>query len=245
MRSNWLFVLPLVSLLIGGCFAQSNEKVLIGGEEIAVLDAKSTFFHESIKARLQALDTTLSPKHLLAYTYFVQQTAPFNPAELDVKAEKMYQLNETGNYTEALEKGRELRAISPNNITALKEMGYAFKRLGQTDSVQIYFVLMVKAIEGAKLSGDGGANAPYVLNHSFELTSLIEATYGLHAQKAAVFKNSEDRVVVLSIVRSPKIGTFALLNHWSKYLKKGEYTEGDFPFEDPEKQLREAFEKKH
>lgn len=226
MKNN-LFIIVLVCFL-SGCSAQSEGKVYIEGKEVLIFDPGSEFFHESIKKRLAVLDTTLTAKHVLAYTHYVQQTAPFDPKELDLKAAKMYEMNEKGQYQKALETGRELLSFSPNNITALKEMGYAFKRLGHADSVQIYFNLMVKAIEGAKLSGDGGIESPYILNNSFELTSLIEATTKLYAEKSAVWKDSKGRILVLGMVKSPRMGHFALLNHWSKYLKKGEYLEGDF-----------------
>jgi hypothetical protein len=229
-------------LLVQGCSAQNQEKVLINGKDIPIFDATNEFFHDSIKKRLVKADTTLTPEHMLAYTYYIQQTAPFNPKDLDEKAESMYQLNEKGEYQDALRKGYEILVDSPNNITALKEMGYAFKRLGQNDSVQIYFVLMVKAIEGAKLSGDGGAKSPYVLNNWFELRSLIEATTGLYASGKYVYKDKDDRIVGFAVVESPKMGRFGLLDHWSKYLKKGEYLEGALPGEgDMEKQLREEF----
>ena len=226
MKNNLLIILLICFL--SGCCGQTTKKVLISGDEVLIFDPGSEFFHESIQKRLSALDTTLTPKHLLAYTHYIQQTAPFDPKELDIQAIKMYEMNEKGQYQKALEKGRELLTFSPNNITALKEMGYAFKRLNQADSVQIYFALMIKAVEGAKLSGDGGIESPYILNNSFELTSLIEATTRLYAEKSGVLKDSKGRIMVLGMVKSPRMGYFALLNHWSKYLKKGEYVEGDF-----------------
>lgn len=229
-------------LLVQGCSAQNQKKVFINGKDIPIFDATNEFFHDSIKKRLVKADTTLTPEHMLAYTYYVQQTAPFNPKDLDEKAEKMYEWNEEGKFQQAVMIGREILRDSPNNITALKELGYAFKRLGQADSVRVYFSLMVKAIEGAKLSGDGGAEKPYVLNNWFELRSLIEATTGLYAAQKVIFKDRKDRILGFAVVESPKMGRFGLLDHWSKYLKKGEYLEGALPGEeDMEKQLREEF----
>ena len=238
---NYLSI-SLLILTINGCFAQDKQKILIDGKEVPIFDSGSEFFHENIQTRLAAFDTTLTAKHLLAYTYFVQQTAPFNPAHLDDKASKMYEWNEKGKFQQALEMGREILSDSPNNITAFKEMAFAFNRLEQSDSVKIYFALMITAIEGAKLSGDGGAEKPYVLNNWFELRSLIEATTGLYAAQKVIFKDRKDRILGFAIVESPKMGRFGLLDHWSKYLKKGEYLEGALPGEeDMEKQLREEF----
>lgn len=238
---NYLSI-SLLILTINGCSAQDKQKILIDGKEVPIFDSGSEFFHENIQTRLAALDTTLTPKHLLAYTYYVQQTAPFNPSDLDDKASKMYEWNEKGKFPQALEMGREILSDSPNNITAFKEMAFAFKRLEQSDSMNIYFALMIKAIEGAKLSGDGGAKSPYVLNNWFELRSLIEATTGLYASGKYVYKDKEDRIIGFAVVKSPKMGRFGLLNHWSKYLKEGEYFEGALPGEeDIEKQLREEF----
>lgn len=215
-----------VSLLAVGC--QSQNMVVIQGKKIPIFDSSSEYFHDSIKARLNKMDTTLLPLHFLAYTHFIQRTASFNPQVLDDKASEMYEANEQGDYEKALEKGREILKDSPNNITALKEIGYAYKKLGKMDSVQIYFTLMVKAIEGAKLSGDGGVDSPYVLTNWFELRSLIEATSGLYASKKALFKDSKGRLIGLAMVESPKMGRFGVFNHWMNYLKPGDYQEGDF-----------------
>jgi|GEM_PF-5996292 len=242
---NYLLV-ALMGFVITSCIAQDGKKVLIDGKEVPIFDTKSEFFHDSIRKRLVAFDTTLSPKYFLAYTHYVQLLAPFNPSDLDLMAKKIYKLNEDKKYRDAVAKCRELLAISPNNITAFKEMGFAFKRLGKQDTVQICFTLMVKAIEGAKLSGDGDIKSPYVLNNSFELTSLIEATTGLYVDKSPVIKDSKGRILVLGIVQSPRMGRFALINHWSKYLKEGEFVaeeDLDKQEEENEKIMKEEIER--
>lgn len=241
---HYLIILCLTGFLFA-CSAQ-DKKILVQGKEVPVFDSGSEFFHEKIKTRLTAFDTTLTPKQVLSYTIYVQQTAPFNPSDLDLKAKKIYQFNEENQYRKALKACRELLAISPNNITAFKEMGFAFNRLGEEDSVQICFALMVKAIKGAELSGDGDMKTPYVLNNSFELTSLIEATTGLYAGKSAVMKDSKGRMLVLGVVESPRMGRFGLIDHWSKYLKKGDYvTEEDLDKQEAEdqKMIEEEFKR--
>lgn len=242
---NYLVIIFL-GFVINSCIAQNDEKLLIKGKEVSVFDSGSEFFYETIKTRLIALDTTLTPKHLLAYTWYIQKTASFNPSDLDLKAKNIYKLNEEKQYRDAVMKCRELLAISPNNITGFKEMGFAYKRLGKEDSVQICFTLMVKAIEGAKLSGDGDVKSPYVLNNSFELISLIEATTGLYADKSLVIKDSNGRILVLGIVQSPRMGRFALIDHWSKYLKDGEFVTDedlDKQEEEDEKMIKEEIER--
>ncbi|MGV3611522.1 MAG: DUF4919 domain-containing protein [Fluviicola sp.] len=230
-------IIVFLSSILFACSAQTNQKVLIAGKEVPIFETGSEFFHEKIRERLIAFDTTLTPKHMLSYTHYVQQTAPFNPSELDILAKKIYKLNEEKNYQKALEKCRELLAVSPNNITGFKEMSFAFNRTGEEDSVKIFFTLMVKAIEGAKLSGNGDMESPLVLNNSFELTSLIEASTGLYADKSAVIKDSKDRILVLAMVQSPRMGRVTLINHWSKFLKKGEYlTEEDMEKQEAEDQ---------
>ncbi|MDF3025957.1 MAG: hypothetical protein K0S23_264 [Fluviicola sp.] len=239
-----LVILFLTAFLVA-CSAQ-DKKVLIEGKEVPIFDADSEFFHEKVRSRLAAFDTTLTPKHMLSYTHYVQLSAPFNPSDLDLKAKKVYKLNEEKQYRDALEKCRELLMISPNNITGFKEMGFAFKKLGEEDSVQICFTLMVKAIEGAKLSGNGDIKSPYVLNNSFELTSLIEATTGLYVDKSPVIKDSKGRILVLGFVQSPRMGRFALINHWFTYLKEGEFvTEEnlDKQQEEEEKMMKEEIER--
>lgn len=129
----------------------------------------------------------------------------------------MYHFNEKENYSKAIEVGWEIRKQSPNNITALKEMSLAFKGLNQVDSMQMYFTLMVKMIEAVKLSGDGGVQAPYVLNNSFELISIIEAIYGLYPHQGGTYIDREGQIKTFR--KTGCIGYFAVLNQLRPYIR--------------------------
>lgn len=181
-----------------------------------------------VRKRLEKLDTTLTFDEIMSQTVAFQEAADYNPSQLDKMAKKMYKLNETGKYREALQTGKKILTISPNNITALKECSFAYSRLNVEDSAKLYFNMMVRCIEAVKSSAKGDYDSPYSLNNSFELTSIIEATYGLYPDASVVIKDSKDRIILFQ--KAGRIAVcFAQLDHWSGYLKKGEYVEGDFP----------------
>lgn len=192
---------------------------------IDVNDKTSNFYHDSVRCRLQKLDSTLTPIEILSYTYYVQQNDLFNPGDLDKKAKKIYQLNEGKKYSKAIRLGHDMLSVSPNNITAFKELAYAYSSLNKKDSSELYFTLMVKSIEAVKLYGNGSYDSPYLLNNSFELVSIFEAQYGLYPTNSGVLKDSKGHIRTFKKVGD--IGKFGLLNHWEPYLKSGQFVEGD------------------
>lgn len=188
-----------------------------------------------IRKRLEMLDTTLTSEEILSQTIAFQKAAAYNPGRLDKMAKKMYKYNESGKYKNALLTGKKILKVTPNNITALKECSFAFSRLQQKDSTKLYFTMMVKCIEAAQSSGDGSYISPYLLNNSFELTSIMEASYRLYPKTSAILKDSKNRIVVFDKIGD--IALFAQLDHWAGYLKKGEYIEVDLP--GPDEQQKE------
>lgn len=204
---------------------QEIEILKINNTNVDVSDPSSHFYHDSIRFRLQQKDTTLTPLEILSYTWFVQHSDIFNPNEIDKKAKKVYRYNEKKKYRNAIHLAHRILNVSPNNITAFKEISLAYSKLNQKDSSKIYFVMMVKSIEAANLYGNGTYNNPILLNNSFELTSIFEAQFRLFPRNKGVIKDSKNQIRILN--KSGCITIFGLINHWNKYLKSNQYVTED------------------
>lgn len=228
MMNKIIIALLFSHLILHSC--GQDDKLYINNTIVDVNDKTSNFYYDSIKHRLKQSDSTLTPIEILSYTWYVQQNDLFNPSVIDKEAEKLYQLNEAQKYTKAIRLANDILSASPNNITAFKELAYAYSKLNKKDSSELYFTLMVKSIKAAKLYGNGSYDSPYLLNNSFELVSIFEAQYGLYPENSGVLKDSKGQIRTFK--KTGDIGKFCLLNHWEKYLKSGQFVEGDLSMED-------------
>lgn len=180
---------------------------------------------DSIWERLQLLDTTLTANELVPLMEYVQKNAKVNPNKLDKLARKLYRQNEKEKHKAAIKTAGKLLALSPNNVTGLKEMAYALHKLGDENSAAAYFRLMTTSINAVLLTGEGSYSSPVLVNNSFELYSIIEASYRLSANQSGVLKST--RGEIRAFYKAGSISLFGYIQHWEPFLKRGQFTRGD------------------
>ena len=132
----------------------------------------------------------------------------------------IHQLYEEKKYTEAIELAKAILIQSPNNLTGHKEIGYAYKHIGNTDLANKHFRMMVKIIKSILKYSNGSLKNPYILNNFFEGKSLYEADFGCFPDTSLVLTTDKR---LLGTYKCFHINTLADLTHWLPLLKKGDY----------------------
>ncbi|MCT2407779.1 DUF4919 domain-containing protein [Chryseobacterium antibioticum] len=181
----------------------------------------SIYYFKNIEAQIAKLDTLLTEEQIISLTKYKIHTNAIHPKYLDSLANKAYQLNENKNYSEAIETAKKILIQSPNNITAHKELSYAYKRLDQNNASQLHFSMMVKIINSVLKYGDGSRQAPYILNNFFEGLSVYEAKFGCFPKKVTLLLTTEKKL--LGGYDCFHIMRFSDLTHWLPSLEKEDY----------------------
>jgi len=180
----------------------------------------SIYYFKSIEERITKFDTLISDEQLISLTKYKIYSNTINPTYLDSLATKVYKLNEDKKYTEAIELAKAILIHSPNNLTGHKEIGYAYKHIGNTDLANKHFMMMVKIIKSILKYSNGSLKNPYILNNFFEGKSLYEADFGCFPETTLVLTNDKR---LLGTFRCFHINTLADLTHWLPRLKKEDY----------------------
>ncbi|MDN5397049.1 MAG: DUF4919 domain-containing protein [Chryseobacterium sp.] len=185
-------------------------------------DKNSIYYFKNIETQIAKLDTLLSEEQIISLTQYKIYTNAIHPKDLDSLANKAYQLNEKKNYSEAIETAKKILIQSPNNITAHKEMAYAYKRLDQNDLSKLHFSMMLKIINSVLKYGDGSRQTPYILNNFFEGLSIYEAKFGCFPKKVTLLLTTEKKL--LGGYDCFHIMRFSDLTHWLPSLEEEDYT---------------------
>ena len=180
----------------------------------------SVYYFKSIEERITKFDTLISEEQLISLTKYKIHSNTINPTFLDSLATKVYKLNEEKKYTEAIELAKAILIQSPNNLTGHKEIGYAYKHIGNTDLANKHFMMMVKIIKSILKYSNGSLKNPYILNNFFEGKSLYEADFGCFPDTSLVLTTDKR---LLGTYKCFHINTLADLTHWLPLLKKGDY----------------------
>lgn len=193
----------------------------------ASTDVKSQYYYKLVEAKLKRLDTTVTAEQLVSYTRHKVITTKLDPGKLDDLATKLYQLNEEKKYKQAIVKGVELLAISPNNITGHKELSLAYKKLGNDSLSQLHFAMMVKIVTSVFKYGDGRYEHPFLINNFFEGLSIYEAAFRCKPNKTVVMLDKRQRILGAyngySSAMDEILIRYSELSHWKPLLKEGDY----------------------
>lgn len=115
----------------------------------------SLYYYKSLLRRFQANDITLADFEVLALLIGFTSSEHFNPYHHLTTERAIYQLNGEGKFKQALTKCNKLLAEVPLSQQALIEKAYAFHKLGQADSSEIYNWRFGKIMDAMEYSGDG------------------------------------------------------------------------------------------
>ncbi|MBB6372469.1 DUF4919 domain-containing protein [Chryseobacterium shigense] len=184
-------------------------------------DKNSVYYFKNIEAQIAKLDTLVSAEQMISLTRYKIQTGTINPAYLDSLAGKAYKFNEDKQYSEAIETAKKILIQSPNNITAHKEMSYAYKRLGDNNLSGLHFSMMVKIIKSVLKYGDGSRKSPYILNNFFEGLSIYEAKFDCFPKKVRLILTTEKKL--LGGYDCFHIMRFSDMTHWLPSLSPEDY----------------------
>ncbi|KFF01682.1 DUF4919 domain-containing protein [Chryseobacterium luteum] len=185
------------------------------------MDKNSIYYFKNIEEQIAKLDTLLSGEQIISLTKYKIHTKAIHPAYLDSLANKAYLLNENKNYRAAIEVSEKILTRSPNNITAHKEMAYAYKRLDDPKRSNLHFSMMVKIIKSVFKYGDGSRQSPYILNNFFEGLSIYEAMYSCFPKKVTLILTTDKNL--LGGYDCFHIMRFSNLNHWLPSLSEEDY----------------------
>ena len=183
-------------------------------------DKNSKYYYRTIESKLNDIDFNISSEEIIAYTKY-KNSLEFNPFKIDSIATAIYKLNENSKFEDAIKLCSQLKSISPNNITLHKELSFAYKKIGETEMSNKHFEMMKKIIIAVEKYSDGCRINPYILNNCFEGKSFYEAKFSLFPSKTRFILTKSKKIIfgydTYHIMR------FTDLNHYKKYLKKGEY----------------------
>ena len=184
------------------------------------IDKNSKYYYKTVEKKLNDVDLNISDEEIIAYTKY-RNSSQFDPFKIDDIAYSIYKLNENSKFEEVIKLCDQLKSVSPNNITLFKELSFAYKKLGKTEISNKYFEMMKKIISAVEKYSDGCRINPYILNNSFEGKSLYEAKFSLFPSKTRFILTKTKKMIygydIYQIMR------FADLDHYKKYLKKGDY----------------------
>lgn len=118
-------------------------------------DSASPLSYSKLLPKFLAKDTSMHGYQMLALLIGFTDQEAYNPYE-DIETEKsIFDLNEAGNYEDALDQSAAYIKKHPLSLRILKERSFAFYQQKQQDSADYYMDLVDKIMEGMAFSGKG------------------------------------------------------------------------------------------
>jgi hypothetical protein len=118
-------------------------------------DKESPLFYQKLIIRFLDRDTSLSNMETLALMIGYTEDTHYKPFE-DMEPEKeVFDLNEEGNYEDAIKKARIYLQTHPLSLRVLKEASYAYHQTQKQDSADYYMDLVDKIMNAMIYSGNG------------------------------------------------------------------------------------------
>jgi hypothetical protein len=118
-------------------------------------DRSSPLFYQKLLIRFLDNDTTLSNAETLALMIGFTEDPHYKPFE-DMDGEKeVFDLNDEGNFDDALVKGKTYLQKHPLSLRVLKEVSYTYHSLKKEDSANFYMDLVDRVMNAMTYSGNG------------------------------------------------------------------------------------------
>ena len=230
----------ILFLLVNISFAQKTnsiknskkkiEKTIIPKFEIPLSESSninSVYFYKNVEDKLTKLDTTITSEQIISLTKYKISEKVIKPKYLDSLFNVIYKLNEEKKYVEAIEIGKIILNQSPNNISAIKELGLAYRKIGNENLGNSYFAMLVKIVKSVFKYGDGTFEFPYLLNNFSEGISIYEAAFRCKPNKSVIMLDKKKRLLGAYNGYSSSLDEIIIryseLSHWKSELNKNEY----------------------
>jgi len=128
--------------------------------KLIVTDKKSKYFYQNL------LDKFMNDKSLNEYeTYLLligfTQTDDYNPYNYN-DLDNLYEIANSGEYVDAINKGKELLKTNPLNPTLSQELMYCYRKTGNTKMAVKYKNRIQQVFNAMIYTGDGTCEKPYV-----------------------------------------------------------------------------------
>ena len=191
------------------------------------LDSNSIFYYKKIEQKFIENDTNITAEQVLSLTKYYVFTKKQNLLLLDSLSTKIYKLNESKQYEEAITISMLLLNICPNNLTGHKEIALAYKKTGNDSLSQKHFQVMVKLLGSIFKYGDGHYDYPFIINNFFEGISIYESAFRTRPSKTALMLSKNQRLLGSYYAYSSAVDNYLIrysdLTHWKSNLKKSDY----------------------
>ena len=125
--------------------------------------SNSQYNYDHLLRRFLINDTTLTNYELLALQIGHTKTADYKPYN-DIEIERaIYDLNASRKNRAALELSNSLQRRNPLSLMMNLEKSYAFHKLGESDSAEVYYERYLQLVHSNLWSGNGDSKPYFVL----------------------------------------------------------------------------------
>lgn len=129
-------------------------------------DPKDALYYPSQLERFQGLDTTITDFEVICLLIGFTADPEFHPYKDLIMGAWLNRLNEGGQYAEVLEKGLKILQTHPLDVSVLREVSFAYRKLGEVDKADEYAFMAAKILSAMASSGSGrnAEDAIFALN---------------------------------------------------------------------------------
>lgn len=206
------------------------EKRILPRFEISLsesLNNNSIYYFKTVQQKLNKLDSTVTAEQIISLTKFYISEEKINPTYLDSLSNKAYKQNEEKKFLDAIITAKLILNHSPNNIAGHKEMGLAYKQLGNDNLADMHLLIMKKIIDAVFKYSDGTYEYPFIVNNFFEGFSIYEAVYRCRPKKVVLMLDKKSRLLGAYNGYSASYDEIFIkytdLSHWKSRLKPDDY----------------------
>jgi hypothetical protein len=118
-------------------------------------DSTDLLYYDKLLTRFELSDSTITDYEVLALLIGFTDNEYFKPYSYFMTEKDIYALNGNGKYEEALAMCDSFLVFVPVSQVALIEKSYAFYKLGQKDSSEVYGQKFDRIMNAMRNSGDG------------------------------------------------------------------------------------------
>ncbi|UCE08238.1 MAG: DUF4919 domain-containing protein [bacterium] len=166
---------------------------------------ESQYYYAKLLNRFLENDTTLTHHELFLLCYGYSQSENYAPYSHSHIEDSLYQLNDDGNYKQALEFGKQYLKINPVSITGNVEMAYAYKKLGLIDLEKIHYNRYIHLIKCLLVHGTGNSiDDPYIVFNPRDEYRVIGYLGYQRTQQALIVDSLGQHYDVLTVVPKNK-----------------------------------------
>jgi tetratricopeptide (TPR) repeat protein len=112
-------------------------------------------YYDSLLVRFKNNDTTLTRSETLALLIGYTDNQFYDPMNDMEKEKEIFNLNEAGEYEEAMKECEKYLKKHPVSLKVLKEMSFVYNQIGKLDSARYYMDLVEKIMNAMIFSGKG------------------------------------------------------------------------------------------